>query len=98
MKKEDRQEIITEILETVHMKKREINLLDCILNGHVVLPHLFISLKTISQLSFKLNQVGLSNYFDMGRGPYDASWKLLPHAVSNYRIKKRTDTINAIIA
>jgi hypothetical protein len=32
----------------------------------------------ISQLSFKLNQVGLSNYFDMGRGPDDASWKLLP--------------------
>jgi hypothetical protein len=78
MKKEDRQEIITEILETVHMKKREINLLDCILNGHVVLPYLFISLKTISQLSFKLNQVGLSNYFDMGRGPDDAAGNYCP--------------------
>jgi hypothetical protein len=45
MKKEHRQEIITEILETVHMKK-EINLLECILNGHVVLPHLSLNFKT----------------------------------------------------
>jgi hypothetical protein len=43
MKKEHRQEIITEILETVHMKK-EIKLLECILNGHVVLPLPFIKL------------------------------------------------------
>lgn len=98
MTKKDRQNIIAEISETVYMKKREINLLDSILNGQEVLPCLFISLKTISKLSLKLNEVGLSNHFDMCRGPYDASWKLLPDAVSNYRIKKRNETINAIIA
>jgi hypothetical protein len=98
MKKEDRQEFIPEILETVHIKKREINLLESILNGQEILPCLFISLDTISKLSFKSNEVGLSNYLEMGRGPYDASWKLVPDAVSNYRIKKRNETIKTIIA
>jgi hypothetical protein len=36
--------------------------------------------KTISQLSFKLNQVGLSNYFDMGRGP------IMPEIIMRYQI------------
>jgi hypothetical protein len=98
MKKEHTQEIIIEISETVHMKKREIKLLKCILDGQEVLPCLSLSFTEICRLSFMLNEVGLSNYYNMGSGQYDASWKLLTDAVSNYRIKKRPDTINAIIA
>jgi hypothetical protein len=98
MKKEDRQEIITEILETVHMKKRGIYLLEKMLDGIRVYPCSEIKIKKVAKLCGKLNNLGLTIAFSMNNGPHDTTWELMPDSVSNYHIMRRNETINAIIA
>jgi hypothetical protein len=46
----------------------------------------------------RLNAIGLSNSFTMGRNPDDVVWKLSKNGLSNYIEKNRTDTIKELLS
>jgi hypothetical protein len=96
--KQNRDQIIDEISQKISLSKRKIYLLEKMLDGNVVYPCFTISIKKVSNLSRKLNNLGLTNAFAMNYGPNDTTWELLPDAVSNYHIMRRNEIINAIIS
>ena len=99
MNEKEQKELIDEILAYRRKNKNEVEILKAVLKGEVTLPFFYTNISLTQFLKFKdhLTQFGIKSILTMNRGRYDATWELEPNALLDYKIKKRTDTIMAII-
>lgn len=99
MSKKEQNELLQEILKNRRKNQNEAKILEAVLTGYYTLPFFFtrISFKQFLKFREHLTQFGIKSSYVMNTGRGDATWVLEPNALSDYLIKKRKETLDAII-
>lgn len=94
------QALISEIYSHRRKHKVEALILEELLTDNITFPFAYNGISVDKFFEFKkyLNELGIETNFYMGTGPGNAFWQLVPNAfLSDYLVKKRKETIEAII-
>lgn len=100
MSTKEQNELLQEILKKRRKNENEAIILQNLLTGFCTLPFVFSNISLSQFLKFKdhLTQLGIKSTFIMNSGRGNATWQLATNTLSDYAIKKRSETLEAIIS